>query len=86
MLLIQGQGVSQSIEDAEVLGGFFADVDSKPSKEDVEKTLDKVFKARYPRVSLIQAYSREQAKPATEGGVQYSASAPRSIPEVQLQQ
>lgn len=66
MLPTQGQGASQSIEDAEALQAFFADVNSAPGKVDVESKLRDVFAARYERASLIQKYSREQAKPATD--------------------
>ncbi|KAH9907543.1 hypothetical protein F4778DRAFT_769022 [Xylariomycetidae sp. FL2044] len=67
MLPTQGQGASQSIEDAEALQAFLKDLVGRPSREAVEVALDKVFKARYERASLIQAYSRQQAKPATGG-------------------
>jgi salicylate hydroxylase len=65
MLPTQGQGASQAIEDAEALQAFFRDVTSAPSEDDVSKRLRDVFTARYERASLIQKYSREQAKPAT---------------------
>jgi len=70
MLPTQGQGASQSIEDAEALQAFFADVDSGGEgppleKQVVEERLAKVFRARYHRASLIQAYSRQQAGTAT---------------------
>ncbi|KAF1347496.1 hypothetical protein BDV97DRAFT_299425, partial [Delphinella strobiligena] len=68
MLPTQGQGASQSIEDAEALQAFFADIIGRPSTDQVEERLAKVFDARYHRASLIQAYSRQQAKPATEKG------------------
>ncbi|KAI1338942.1 FAD/NAD(P)-binding domain-containing protein [Xylariaceae sp. FL0016] len=67
MLPTQGQGASQSIEDAEALQAFLGDVTGKPKEEQVHAALKKVFKARYERASLIQQYSREQAKPATDG-------------------
>jgi salicylate hydroxylase len=60
----QGQGAGQSIEDAEALGALFADAKSSQSVEDVNAVLEKVFKARIKRASLIQAYSRQQAMPA----------------------
>ncbi|OCL15292.1 FAD/NAD(P)-binding domain-containing protein [Glonium stellatum] len=53
MLPAQGQGASQSVEDAEALQAFFADIAVSPSADQ--------------RASLIQAYSRQQAKPATDG-------------------
>ncbi|CAK7219751.1 hypothetical protein SBRCBS47491_003956 [Sporothrix bragantina] len=69
MLPTQGQGASQSMEDAEALAAFLADyTESKPSEEQLLAALQKVWEARYERVSLIQAYSRQQAKPATDAG------------------
>jgi 2-polyprenyl-6-methoxyphenol hydroxylase-like FAD-dependent oxidoreductase len=65
MLPTQGQGASQSVEDAEALQEFFADIHSRPSAEEVNARLEMVFKCRYDRVSLIQGYSRQQAGPAT---------------------
>lgn len=68
MLPTQGQGASQAIEDAEALQAFLSELDEGPvSKDQVVGTLGKVFKARYERASLIQAYSREQARPGTAG-------------------
>lgn len=68
MLPTQGQGASQAIEDAEALQAFLSDLDERPvSKDQVEKALGKVFKARYERASLIQGYSRDQARPGTAG-------------------
>ncbi|RMJ16516.1 hypothetical protein CDV36_003826 [Fusarium kuroshium] len=64
MLPTQGQGASQSIEDAEALQAFLADVQSR---DKVEAALKRVFDVRYERASLIQKFSREQAKPATDG-------------------
>jgi salicylate hydroxylase len=64
MLPTQGQGASQSIEDAEALGAFLG---VSTAKEDVQKALERVFAVRRERASLIQKYSREQAKPATDG-------------------
>lgn len=68
MLPTQGQGASQSIEDAEALQAFLSGLGSKVTEDEIRNALDRVFKARYERVSLIQAYSRQQAKPATEQG------------------
>ena len=68
MLPTQGQGASQSIEDAEALQAFFADMTAKPNPQQIARRIRKVFEARYKRASLIQAYSRQQAKPATEKG------------------
>lgn len=67
MLPTQGQGASQSIEDAEALQAFFADVTSQPSAAQVSERLSRIFEARHARASLIQAYSRQQARPATDG-------------------
>ncbi|KAH6894469.1 hypothetical protein B0T10DRAFT_456699 [Thelonectria olida] len=64
MLPTQGQGASQSIEDAEALGAFLG---VSTAKDDVQKALERVFAVRRERASLIQKYSREQAKPATDG-------------------
>lgn len=75
MLPLQGQGASQSIEDAEALGHFFQDIaggsDATRSSvpvEEVTRRLEELFEARYERASLIQQYSRQAAKPATETG------------------
>ncbi|KAK7539658.1 uncharacterized protein J3D65DRAFT_550899 [Phyllosticta citribraziliensis] len=70
MLPTQGQGASQSVEDAEALGAFFEDVDSRISGEDVERRLANVFCCRYERASLIQEYSRNAARPATAQGAE----------------
>lgn len=82
MLPTQGQGASQTIEDAEALGAFFDGIDEPPSADELSVILEvnnvsqseatmadrlqHVFQARYSRVSLIQAYSRQAAKPAAE--------------------
>lgn len=68
MLPTQGQGASQTIEDAEALGTLFDDVLERPSEDEVSSILEDVFKSRYERASLIQQFSREAAKPATEQG------------------
>jgi salicylate hydroxylase len=73
MLPTQGQGASQSFEDAEALQAFLADLSSdsaggRPTREQVNAALLRVFEARHERASLIQRYSREQAKPGTEAG------------------
>ncbi|KAI5208089.1 hypothetical protein AUEXF2481DRAFT_111275 [Aureobasidium subglaciale EXF-2481] len=68
MLPTQGQGASQSLEDAEALAAFFINVGTKPTLPELSQRLSKVFEARYKRASLIQAYSRQQARPATEKG------------------
>ncbi|CAD0096301.1 unnamed protein product [Aureobasidium vineae] len=64
MLPTQGQGASQSIEDAEALQAFLADNTSKSSGDEIHEQLLAIVNARYERASLIQAYSRLQAKPA----------------------
>ncbi|KAJ6015938.1 hypothetical protein N7540_010529 [Penicillium herquei] len=68
MLPTQGQGASQAIEDAEALGAFFEGIVDAPTSEMLTKTLEDIFEARYSRVSLIQAYSRQAAKPAAAKG------------------
>jgi salicylate hydroxylase len=71
MLPTQGQGASQSIEDAEALGAFFSASEtqsSPPSFQAIQNTLRLVFESRHQRATLIQKYSRESAKPATEEG------------------
>jgi salicylate hydroxylase len=65
MLPTQGQGASQAIEDAEALGAFFSDIGNRPSSAQVAAGLHQVFKCRYARATLIQKFSRESAKPAT---------------------
>uniref|UniRef100_L2GJA6 ABC transporter n=1 Tax=Colletotrichum fructicola (strain Nara gc5) TaxID=1213859 RepID=L2GJA6_COLFN len=60
MLPTQGQGASQSVEDAEALGAIFSDVKTKPTEEET------VFECRYDRATLIQGYSRQSGKPATD--------------------
>jgi salicylate hydroxylase len=67
MLPTQGQGASQTIEDAEALGTLFDHVSERPPKDEVSSILASVFQSRYERASLIQKFSREAAKPATEG-------------------
>jgi salicylate hydroxylase len=68
MLPTQGQGASQAIEDAEALGALFAEVDGHLGNDEVNERLKAVFEARYERASLIQKFSREAARPATEAG------------------
>lgn len=68
MLPTQGQGASQAVEDAEALQAYVKKLNAgKFEKEDVEAVLKEVFEARYERASLIQAYSREQARPGAAG-------------------
>lgn len=76
MLPLQGQGASQSIEDAEALGWFFRDLvnggdgggEGGVPVADVTSRLEAVFEARYERASVVQRYSRQAANPATEAG------------------
>lgn len=65
MLPTQGQGASQSFEDVEALQFFLKDIDSTSSASDLENALAAIYSARHERASLIQSYSREQAKPGT---------------------
>ncbi|OMP87736.1 6-hydroxynicotinate 3-monooxygenase [Diplodia seriata] len=67
MLPTQGQGASQSVEDAEALGAVFEDVESWVDGEEVGRRLDEMVACRYERATLIQAYSRQAARPATNG-------------------
>lgn len=67
MLPTQGQGASQSFEDAEALQAFLGDLGAKPTGEQVNGALMRVFEARHERAGVIQKYSREQARPATDG-------------------
>jgi salicylate hydroxylase len=68
MLPTQGQGASQSFEDAEALQAFLPDLPSTYSPEQLSKCLQEVFDTRHQRASLIQTYSRQQARPATDKG------------------
>ncbi|KAL2867668.1 uncharacterized protein BJX67DRAFT_371714 [Aspergillus lucknowensis] len=70
MLPTQGQGASQSIEDAEALGAFFNafEESSDMSLSSIADVNNAIFKCRYDRATTIQAYSRQAAKPATEPG------------------
>lgn len=68
MLPTQGQGASQSVEDGEALQAFFAGIQEMPTRRQVSDALEKVLEARYERASLIQRYSRQQAKPGTSSG------------------
>ncbi|KAK3114493.1 hypothetical protein LTR53_007134 [Teratosphaeriaceae sp. CCFEE 6253] len=65
MLPTQGQGTSQTVEDAEALGAFFDDIALKPLLEVIEKRLREKMNYRHARASLIQRHSREAANPAT---------------------
>ncbi|KAK1992412.1 FAD/NAD(P)-binding domain-containing protein [Colletotrichum falcatum] len=66
MLPTQGQGASQAIEDAEALGVIFGGIEENPTSAEVESRLKAVFDCRFERVSLIQGYSRQAGKPATD--------------------
>lgn len=69
MLPTQGQGASQSVEDAEALGAFFAEFEGGDrSYLEVTRSIKNVFDCRFERASMIQMYSRQTAKPATEPG------------------
>ncbi|SPO01420.1 related to salicylate 1-monooxygenase [Cephalotrichum gorgonifer] len=68
MLPTQGQGASQSFEDAEALQAFLADLPDGPTGQQVNEALLRVYEARHERASLIQMYSREQARPGTDVG------------------
>lgn len=68
MLPTQGQGASQTIGDAEALGSLFCHVNQRPSKGEHTSILESVFTCCYERAGLIQQFSREAAKPATEKG------------------
>jgi salicylate hydroxylase len=68
MLPTQGQGASQSVEDAEALAAFLDETDGRPSKEKIEERLNLVFQARHVRATKIQGYSRQQARPGTKVG------------------
>lgn len=65
MLPTQGQGASQSFEDVEALQFFLRNIDTSSSENELQRAFAAVYAARHERASLIQAYSREQAKPGT---------------------
>ncbi|KAL2833131.1 hypothetical protein BJY01DRAFT_225454, partial [Aspergillus pseudoustus] len=78
MLPTQGQGASQAIEDSEALGAFFADVTDAPDLETIHRLFQDIFRSRHVRASLIQAYSRQAAKPgATKAGKTVTMSVSR---------
>ncbi|KAF4549099.1 FAD-binding domain-containing protein 1 [Elsinoe fawcettii] len=68
MLPTQGQGASQSVEDAEALQAFFSGIEGRIEKAEIELRLRKVVDARIERANLIQKYSRQQAQHATVKG------------------
>jgi salicylate hydroxylase len=43
-------------------------VTATSSQDEIRGCLESVFEARYARATLIQAYSRQQARPATDKG------------------
>lgn len=68
MLPIQGQGASQSVEDAEALQAVFEDVHAPLSRDEVHQRLIEACNIRHERASLIQRYSRQGARAATAKG------------------
>ncbi|SPO38354.1 related to salicylate 1-monooxygenase [Pseudozyma flocculosa] len=68
MLPTQGQGASQSFEDAEALQHLLRGVDASTTAEELDDRLAQLFAARHERASLIQAYSRQQARPGAQAG------------------
>ena len=68
MLPTQGQGASQTIEDAEALGAFFQGVSSNTKADEITGILQEIYDTRHARASLVQRYSRDAAKPATAKG------------------
>jgi salicylate hydroxylase len=73
MLPTQGQGASQSFEDAEALGEFVNDINLStssfaPSKSVIEALGERFFSCRYERASLIQGYSRQQGQKSGQEG------------------
>ncbi|KAL5342171.1 hypothetical protein BJX70DRAFT_386286 [Aspergillus crustosus] len=71
MLPTQGQGASQTIEDAEALGALFdgfEQANTEVSLESIARVNQAIFTCRYDRATTIQAYSRDAAKPATAPG------------------
>jgi salicylate hydroxylase len=53
MLPTQGQGASQSVEDAEALGAFFDDVEQSPSMEQLEGIFEVNTHQRYIPRNII---------------------------------
>lgn len=67
MLPTQGQGASQSFEDAEAVGSFLNDIHpndatSAPKLAALEALGLRYFKCRYERATLIQGYSRQHGQ------------------------
>jgi len=68
MLPTQGQGASQTVEDAEALGAFFSGKFGSQTTLDIEAINKLVFDCRYERATLVQTFSRQAARPATDLG------------------
>jgi salicylate hydroxylase len=81
MLPTQGQGASQSIEDAEALQAFLSDLPLSPTANEVNRALNQVLEARYERATLIQKYSRQQARPVDNPGLTYKQLNPAEFME-----
>lgn len=61
MLPHLGQGGSQAIEDADMLGYVLKDLDSTASAHLIQQRLQKFFTLRWPRATFCQENSRSQA-------------------------
>lgn len=61
MLPHLGQGGSQAIEDADMLGYLFKDLDSSAAHDVIEARLQRFFELRWERATFCQENSREQA-------------------------
>lgn len=53
MLPTQGQGASQSLEDAEALGAFFEDIEQSPSMEQLEGIFEVITHQRYIFLNMM---------------------------------
>ena len=69
MLPTQGQGASQTFEDAEALQAVLQDLQAGASADEIRTKLEEVFDIRYERASLIQKYSRQQGLKGGPGGI-----------------
>ena len=67
MLPTQGQGASQTFEDAEALQAVLQDLQAGASADEIRRKLEEVFDIRYERASLIQKYSRQQGLKGAQG-------------------
>ncbi|TLS26893.1 hypothetical protein PpBr36_05016 [Pyricularia pennisetigena] len=65
MLPTQGQGASQAVEDAEALQAYLADLQARPTGEQVGEALRKVWEVRHQRATLIQNFSRSHGRQNT---------------------